>query len=300
MSIRRFVDAHVHFWDLNRLRYAWLSPPFSDTGPNGNVSAIAHDYGIGDYLADLSGVSVEGLVHIDAGADADQALLETQWLQDLAGQTDLSVAIVAWAALDADGAEALLEQHAAHANVRGIRQILNWHADANLTYNPHDRLKDDTFHKGYALLTRYGLSFDLQIYPHQMADAAALAAQHPDVPVFLNHLGMPVDRSAEGLELWERGLRQLAKLDHVAVKISGLGFGDRDWTIDSVRGIVLRAIDIFGPKRAMFASDFPTDKLFANHKNQIAVYDQLTRDFSEDERDSLFAANALRLYRIKP
>ncbi|MFT4091588.1 MAG: amidohydrolase family protein, partial [Asticcacaulis sp.] len=185
-----------------------------------------------------------------------------------------------------------------HKNVRGIRQILNWHPDANLTYTPRDLLKDDAFLKGYGLLAKYGLSFDLQIYPNQMTDAAALAARHPDIPVIINHLGMPVDRTPGGISFWEQGMKQLAALDHVSVKISGLGFGDRNWSIDSARDIILKTIEIFGTDRAMFASDFPTDKLFANYKNQLGVFDELTRDLSETERDNLFAANALRIYRI--
>ncbi|MEM9964618.1 MAG: amidohydrolase family protein [Asticcacaulis sp.] len=298
MAIKRFVDAHVHFWDLSHLRYDWLSPPFSDTGPNGNVSVIAHNYGVADYLSDLAGITVEGAVHIDAGARADQALLETEWLQKKADAEGLPSAIVAFTALNEAGAEALLAQHVAHKNVRGIRQILNWHPDANLTYTPRDLLKDDAFHAGYALLGKHNLSFDLQLYPNQMTDAAALAAKHPDIPVIINHLGMPVDRSPGGIGFWEQGMRQLAALPHVSVKISGLGFGDRNWSIDSTRDIVLKTIEIFGTDRAMFASDFPTDKLFANYKNQLAVFDELTSDLSETERDNLFAANALRIYRI--
>lgn len=298
MAIKRFVDAHVHFWDLSHLRYDWLSPPFSDTGPNGNVSVIARDYGVSDYLSDLAGIPVEGAVHIDAGARADQALLETEWLQNKADAEGLPSAIVAFAALNEAGAEALLAQHVAHKNVRGIRQILNWHPDANLTYTPRDLLKDDAFLNGYALLAKYGLSFDLQLYPNQMTDAALLAAKHPDIPVIINHLGMPVDRSPGGIGFWEQGMKQLAALDHVSVKLSGLGFGDRHWSIDSTRDIILKTIDIFGTDRAMFASDFPTDKLFTNYKNQLAVFDELTSDLSDTERDNLFAANALRIYRI--
>ena len=80
MAIKRFVDAHVHLWQLDRLRYPWLTPPFSDDGPNGSVEAIATDYGLDDYLADAAGYPVEKLVHIDAGAHPDDALAETKWL----------------------------------------------------------------------------------------------------------------------------------------------------------------------------------------------------------------------------
>src|SRR3546814_17248063 len=73
-----FVDAHVHLWDLSRLHYPWLTPPFADDGPNGSVEAIARNYLLDDYLADAARWNVVGLVHIDAGADASAAIAETE------------------------------------------------------------------------------------------------------------------------------------------------------------------------------------------------------------------------------
>lgn len=74
------VDAHIHLWDLQHIRYDWLSAPFSDEGPNGSVEEIAHGYCIADYRADLARWNVVGAVHVDAGAAAASALRETQWL----------------------------------------------------------------------------------------------------------------------------------------------------------------------------------------------------------------------------
>ena len=68
-----FIDAHVHLWDLARIRYAWLSPPFSDEGPNGNVAAIASTYLLDDYLREAAEWNVVGMVHVEAGASPAQA-----------------------------------------------------------------------------------------------------------------------------------------------------------------------------------------------------------------------------------
>ena len=51
-----FIDAHVHLWDLARLRYGWLTPPFG-AGPDGDVSAIARDYSLADYRAEARNCS---------------------------------------------------------------------------------------------------------------------------------------------------------------------------------------------------------------------------------------------------
>ena len=299
MSIARFVDAHVHLWKLDHLSYPWLTPPFSDAGPNGSVEPIARDYLPDDYARDAAGYNVTKIVHIDAGADPKNAIDETRWLQGLANAgRGYPQAIVAFAALNDPDVEPTLAQHVVSPNVRGIRHIINWHPDPNRTYTPKNLLDDDAFARGYALLAKYGLSFDLQIYPNQMTQAYRLAAANPDVPVILNHTGMPVDRDAAGIAAWKSGMKLLATLPHVATKISGLGFIDRRWTEVAMREVVLEAIDAFGVTRSLFASDFPTDKLFNTYSRQLEFYDHVTRDFSPSDRDALFAANAERIYRI--
>jgi predicted TIM-barrel fold metal-dependent hydrolase len=295
MAIRRFVDAHVHLWQLAQLRYPWLAPPFADDGPNGSVEAIATDYTVASYLADATGYPVEKIVHIDAGAHPDDALAETHWLQSLADSGGYPNAIVAFAALNDPNVEPLLAAHSQSLNVRGIRHILNWHADPKRTYTPANLLNDDAFARGYALLGKYNLSFDLQIYPGQMKQAALLAAKHPEVPVILNHMGMPVD---DDRTQWREGLLALAALPHVAVKISGMGFVDRQWTSGSMRALILQVIETFSPERCAFASDFPTDKLFNSYGQALGAYDEITHDFSASEREALFAGTAERIYRI--
>ena len=95
--------------------------------------------------------------------------------------------------------EQILEGHARHKNVRGIRHAINWHPDPAKTYvNRPDLIRTDAWRRGFSLLRRFGLSFDLQLYPAQMADAAVLAHANPDVLIILNHAGMPVDRNEEG------------------------------------------------------------------------------------------------------
>lgn len=295
----RLIDAHIHLWDLAHIHYPWLTPPFRDGGPNGNVSSIARTYLLSNYLDDAAKWPVEGIVHVDAGAAPEAALDETKWLQRICNQRpDLPVAIVAFAALEAADVDRLLAAHCEHANVRGIRQILNWHADPELTYTPENLLDNEVWLRGFGRLARFGLSFDLQIYPSQMAAAARLAAAHPDTTLILNHAGMPVDRSADGMRLWSSGMAQLAAQSNVVVKISGLGIADHAWTEESIRPIVLETIDHFGVERCMFASDVPTDKLYAGFDRILGSFSRITADFATAERDALFAANAQRIYRL--
>lgn len=292
------VDPHQHLWDFGRHRYGWLMDRPLPSNPAGDVAPIARPYGLDDYLADTAGWNVVATVHVDAGAAPADALNETRWLQEIADTRGFPQGIVAYAALNDPDVKRLLEAHRQSANVRGIRQIVNWHADPARTYTPHDLLEDDAWLRGFNLLARHDLSFDLQIYPSQMPAAARLAARRPDTRIILNHTGMPTDRDTAGLAAWSAGMSELAEQPNVAVKISGLAMIDRQWTVDSIRPFVLTAIDLFGPERCMFASNFPVDKLYGDFSRHYDAYDAIVADFTDAERRRLFGETAAEIYRL--
>ena len=292
-----FVDAHAHLWDLAHIRYPWLTPPFTE-GPAGRTEAIAVDYGLDDYRVDAARWNVRGLVHVDAGADPADAVKETQWLQAMADACGMPNAVVAFAALNDPNIEALLARHAAYPNVRGIRHIVNWHADPRRSFSARDVTGDADWQAGFALLKKYNLSFDCQVYPGQFAAIATLAARHPDIPVIINHLGMPVLSDPGGEARWHDGLMKLAALPHVHIKLSGVGFIHRPWTVENIRTFILTAIDLFGPSRCLVASDFPTDKLFGSFDAHLTAYHQILEGFSDGEQRAMFGRNAVRVYRM--
>lgn len=289
-----FVDAHIHLWELKRIHYPWLMPPFGGDGPNGSVEAIADDYGLDDYRAESAHWTVGGMVHVEAGAAAAHALLETAWLDETAKAAGLPTGLVAYAALNDPDVDSLLAAHARHDRVRGIRHIVNWHVDTRRTYTPRDLTGDEAWQRGFALLGKYGLSFDCQAYPGQFPMLARLFARHPEIPVIVNHAGMGVDDPAE----WRTGMKLLAALPHVSTKISGLGFAFRPWDRARIEPRVRETIDIFGPTRAMFASDFPTDRLFASFDATLGTYADAIHEMSEGEKRALWGGNANRIYRL--
>lgn len=296
-----FLDAHIHLWDLDRLSYPWLTPPFADDGVAGSVEPIAKTYLPADYRAETARWTVVGAVHVDAGAAPADALAETRWLQEMADAPagdGLPSAIVAHVPLAAPEAERLIAEHAAHPRVRGVRHIVNWHADPFYSYTSLDLLASPAWERGYAALGRHGLSFDLQAYPAQLDTAASIARRNPDVPVILNHAGMPLVNEAGGQAEWRRTMRHLAAVPHASAKISGFGIIDHDWTVESIRPYVLETIEMFGTDRCMFASDLPTDRLYADIDRVLDAYHAIVADFTRAEREALFADNARRIYRL--
>jgi len=292
------IDPHHHLYDLKTGRYPWLQGPMLDR-VFGDYSAIRKDYLIEDFLADIKHQNVVKTVHLQVEYDHNDPVAETRWLQSVANEHGYPHGIVGFADLSSDDVQAVLEAHCEFPNVRGIRQCLNYHRDPVKTFidNPHLMI-DPRWRRGYALLARYGLSFDLQLYYTQMEEALALARDFPDTPIVLNHTGMPVDRTPEDIEGWKKSMMLLASAPNVSCKISGLGMGAWTWTVDSIRPFVLHAIEAFGAERCMFASNFPVDKLFSSYDGVFDAFKAITQDFSAQERCALFHDNAQRVYRL--
>ena len=291
------IDAHHHLWDLESGRYSWLTD-----GPRevvfGSTEPLIRDYLVANYLADMASIDLVKSVHIQASFFEDP-VAETRWLQGIADENGFPHGIVAYALLEEPDAEGVLEAHCAHANMRGIRQILSWHKNPTWTFHERsDLMQDAAWRRGFGLLRRYNLSFDMMIYSGQLGDALDLARAFPDTQIILNHTGSPADRDDEAIAAWRAGISALAGAANVAVKISDLGAYDHNWTTESTRPFIRHTIDAFGTERCMFASDFPVAGL---HGGADAIYDSfktIVADLSADEQRALFHDNAARLYRL--
>lgn len=291
------VDPHIHLWDLKTHHYPWLANP--QTSFVGDARDLQHDYLLTDLLRDAEDIEVLKLVHVDANHDPADPVEETRWLQSIADIEGMPNGIVAGADLSADNAQQVLEAHAAFANTRGIRQILNVHDSKLYDYVGRHYMREPQWRRHFGLLKRFGMSFDLQLYPSQMEEAAQLAREHADTQFIVNHAGMFVDRaSTQGYRAWRDGMRLLAACPNVAVKLSGFAMFDHGWTIESLRPYVHETIDTFGVERAMFASNFPVDRLFGTYTALWNAYARIVADASDSEKAALFMRNAERIYRI--
>jgi predicted TIM-barrel fold metal-dependent hydrolase len=295
------IDAHHHLCHLSAASYPWLSGP-PVVRYHGDDLPLRRDYLIDDYRADAAaldalGARLVGSVHVENGA-ADPRW-ESRWIDAVIADNDIPSVQVAKVDLAAPTARKQLAAHAALPSVRGVRDILNWHRDPVLTHRDRaDLITDPAWLTGFGALRDFGLSFDLQVFPAQLGQAASLAADHGDIPVVLDHAGMPIDRDPDALDRWKRDLAAVAAEPNTTVKISALGTNDHDWTVDSIRRIVLDTIDVFGPARCMFASNFPVDGLYSTFGELFAAFDTITAGFAPTERADLFAGTARRFYRV--
>lgn len=299
LSELEITDAHHHLWDLQANYYPWLTDRV-EPRVCGDYAAIRHDYLLADFFTDAQGLNLVRSVHIEAVIDRRDPVRETRWLQALAeseASRGFPHAIVAFCDLASPEAPRILESHRRSPNLRGIRHML--HEAVLDPAAPREPLYlNPVWRANLARLAELDLSFELQVYPEQMEDARTVVAENPRVRFVLCHTGQPAVRSEPGLALWREGMRRLAEMPNVWVKISGLGMFERNWSVASLRPLVLETIDIFGTERAMFGSNFPVDGMMTTYRRLWEAYDEITREAGADERRRLFSATARAFYRI--
>jgi predicted TIM-barrel fold metal-dependent hydrolase len=293
------VDAHHHFWDLSLGRHPWLTHTPRANFRYGDYSAIRRSYLPADYARDTVRQSVVASVYVETEWDLDDEVGETRWLAEMRAQHGLPMVAVAHARLERDDVENVLAGHAAFDFVRGIRQKPAAAAspDAVVKGAPAS-MGDPRWKRGFALLERYGLSFDLQTPWWHLPEAADLAREFSRTTIIVNHTGLPTDRTPDGLEAWRDALETVAAAPNVALKISGLGQPDHSWPYASNRRVVRDAITIFGVERCMFASNYPVDSLCAGYDTIVDGFRRSVHDFAPEDQARLFHDNARRIYRI--
>jgi predicted TIM-barrel fold metal-dependent hydrolase len=285
-----FVDTHVHYWDLAhpKLAYSWLAPDAIHP-ILGDIGEIKFPLFDGEaYRREIDGANVTKVVHVQAAIGIADPVDETRWLQEQADKTGVPHAIVAYSNLKDPDVERQLEQHLeASPLVRGIRD-----------FSDGDYLVDPDFERGYSKLAKYGLVCDLDCFWENMHKARDLARRHPDTPMILDHAGFPLERTDEYFESWKGGMETLAEAGNAWCKISGLGMGDNEWTVESLRPWVLHCIEAFGVDRCFFGTNWPVDKMYSTYSQLIDAYAELIADFSADEQVALFSGNAEKVFRI--
>ena len=295
----RIVDAHQHFWDPASGRYPWLSTHPLPSFRYGDYAALRRRYFPEDFRRDAAGLRVMATVHMEAEWNPVDEVGETRWLAGLRKEHGLPTVALGHARFESPEIAEVLAGHAAFDFVRGIRQKpAAADSPAAARRGRPGSMDDPAWRRGYALLERHGLHFDVQTPWWHLDALADLARDFPRIPIVINHTALPADRSAAGLAGWRQALETAAAPPNVALKISGLGQPDKSWPVEGNRRIVREAIAIFGAARCMFASNFPVDGLCIGYRALFDAFETFVADRPEAERRALFHDNAVRIYRI--
>ncbi len=309
-------DPHHHLWDNADNPYL-LPELLADTGSGHNV---------------LSTVFVECLSMYRAeGEEARRPVGETEFVNGVAAMSasgmygDLRACrgIVSYADLTLGGQVGkVLDEHMQRSSrFRGIRHAAGWDASEQVR-NSHTRppeqlyLRDD-FRAGFEALAERQLTFDAWLYHPQIPDLTDLARNFPGVTIIFDHFGGPLGigpytgRQDEIFEQWCTDAAELARCENVYPKLGGIvmpinGFGwhkrnkpaSSDEIVAAAGRYFHKAIELFGPERCMFESNFPVDKQSCSYTVLWNAFKKMAADYTAADRQRLFHDTAVEAYRL--
>ena len=286
----RFVDAHVHFFDLQhpQLQYDHWKPDQDHPVLGAQTRKLAErNYLAEDFISEATPSGMVKAIHVQAAIGSKDPVVESQWLQEAFDRTGAPQAIVGYVDLRAADAGREIERHLEHENFKGIRD-----------FSSGDYLVDDDFRRGFRMLGKYGLVSSVAVGYEDMGKLADLARTYPDITIVMDHAGLPQERTPEYFEKWRAGISVIAEVENIICKISGLGMFDNQWTVESIRPYVETCIEKFGCNRSLFATNWPIDSLWSGYSDVVNAYRKITSSFTTGEKDALFAGNAERIYNI--
>jgi L-fuconolactonase len=273
------IDAHAHLWRRDRTPQPWIDPE--------SMAPIDSDFWVDDLRAMQEATGIDGTIIVQSSND----LAETRDLLEACDGTVIR-GIVGWVDLRADAASQIdsLRAGPGGENLVGIRHLAHQDPD------PGWLVRDDV---DFGALGSAGLPFDLVVLPVQLPLATAAVTANPGVSFVLDHLGKPLIAGG-GLDEWRADLERLAALPNVVAKLSGITFEAdwQDWSVDDLRIPVQSAIELFGPSRLLFGSDWPLVDLARGSDPWLRALRELTAELSEPERALVFGGTAARIYGV--
>lgn len=277
------IDAHQHFWDPGRADYPWMVGP---------AAPLRRVFGPADLLPELRANGVLGTVLVQARSE----LTETDELLSLAASHPFVLGVIAWVDLTAaDVAD----------TIAALRQGANGHLLVGLRHPVHDEadaqwlLRSDV-RRGLAAVQEAGLAYDLLVRPRELPAAAQVVSNFPGLRFVIDHLAKPEIRQG-AMEPWSALMDAWRnERAHVWCKLSGLiNLADHvAWRNDDLRPYILKVLDVFGPDRCMFGSDWPVLTLAGTYARVLEALQANLGHLTAHERQAILGDAAIGAYRI--
>ena len=275
------VDSHQHFWDptvFPELRF----PP---------EQRVLQQVYLPDRLRpELDRTGVDYTVLIQALPQTEE---NNRWLFDLAEKTDFVAGVVAWTDLTKteglDSALKKLQEHSLFCGIRHIAEIEDdgWFCQKEVLHCLRE-------------LARRKIPYDAVVRPGQLRHVLRIAREVPTLPVVIDHLGKP-DIAGREDDDWAGLISEIARFPQVSCKISGLVTQAdwKNWKVADLRPFVRHVLEVFGPDRLMFGSDWPVCCLAGGYQRVWESANETLSDLSEPDRRKVFGENAVRFYGLQ-
>ncbi|MGU7773503.1 amidohydrolase family protein [Burkholderia sp. MR1-5-21] len=281
------IDSHQHFWRYRADDYPWIGA---------GMDMLARDR-----LPDESWPLMRAqALHASIAVQARAGREETRFLLDLARDDARIAGVVGWEDL---GSPQLAERVAEWRSpkLRGFRHQVQDERDVA------SFVADPDFNRGVAWLQAHGYVYDVLVFQRQLPDVRDFCARHDAHWLVLDHLGKPAladfDRDDTAYARWREALQALGALPHVACKLSGL-VTETDWRrglraqdMRHIERCLDAALEIFGPQRLMFGSDWPVCLLAASYDEVASLVERWAANrLSAGEQRAVWGDTAVRCY----
>ncbi|MFC5447099.1 amidohydrolase family protein [Paenibacillus aestuarii] len=275
------IDAHQHYWVMHRDDYGWITP---------ELTALYRDF-LPEHLSPhLKAHQLHGSIVVQAAP----TLEETEFLLALAEDNPSILGVVGWLDLHDPNHFSQFQRFTQRPKFVGFRTMIQDMHDISIIFEP------SYIHalRTYAALD---IPIDLLLRCDQLQQVVKLVNLTPDLRGVIDHLAKPKIAQGE-LEPWLRQMKRLAEHPNLYCKLSGMvtEAEHHRWQIEDFTVYIQSILEIFGPKRVMFGSDWPVCLLSANYDQVIEVLLQaIPASWGERERALLFGGNAQRFYKLK-
>ncbi len=286
-----FVDAHHHVTEPSRNPYTWLTEDGAVYGDLlGDYKLARADWPMWRLRREFHGSNVVASVHVEAAWSGLDPVDETRYLAAVTASEGMPNAYVVLADLVGSDAERQLSEHVeASPLVRSVR--IREHPAGG---------RDVRFLDNLRTVARLGLSFESRAWPGPLRDVATTARALPDLTLVVGSTGMPLERGGDYFRSWRTQMAALAELPNTVCKVSGLGMADHRWTVESIRPWVLACIELFGPERCMFGSNWPVDAVYGSYQMTVDAFRTViaATGMSRADQTRLLSGTARHTYRI--
>lgn len=278
----KIVDSHAHFWNVDKFEYPWLETD----------SFLYQNFFLSDYQQATRLIPVEKIIFVECDCNPAFSLNEVAWVEEYAKIDPRIQGIVAHVELtDVQKVDEHLEILASKPLIKGVRH--------NIQGTEPGFSIQSCFIEGIKKVQKKNMHFELCITHDQLAETIELIKRCPEVRLVLDHCAKPGIRSGSK-EPWMSQMRKIAKFENVICKISGL-LTEADlatWTEEEILVYANHAVDTFGTSRIMFGSDWPVNELAGGYTKWYELTCNLTRFWSNSEREDFFYNNANLFYRL--
>ena len=278
------VDAHHHLWNPRTRTYPWLSAI--------ELTPIRRPFELADLEPEVAAAGVDQTVLVQTVPELSET---EEFLTTAVTSAGLIAGVVGWLDLTAPDVSDTISRLRAGAGgdlLVGVRHQVQDEAD------PDWLLRCDVS-DGLTAVAAADLVFDLLVRVPQLATAHTAVSRHPQLRFVIDHAAKPPIAHG-GWEPWASGVRALATYPNVYCKLSGLVTEApwNRWSAAQIRPYAEHVLDVFGPHRAMFGSDWPVCTLAASYLDVYELADQLTAALDPGERHTVFHATAVEVYRL--